>query len=760
MKLIFDLQILQTPARFRGMGQYVTSLLQGYNEQLGYKEDTQVYFLLTNQMVIDSDLKKKLKQIFPEGKVAELALVTLEGEKSTEKAQEHNRSLLDAWIQEQGLENAIFCIPAIFQTEIYPVFPTQTKRSLIAYDVIPLQMPGRYAPLMRWHDYLYRFKEMYNADLIMSISKTTSNALQVYSGVPAQKITVINGGPAILPKAQKPAIDVGTKFILMPTGNDIRKNNANAVKGFDMFNGDNANAYTLVVTSFFSPEEEESLMTLSPSSTIVFTGNVDDSEMAWLYKNCEAVLFPSVLEGLGMPLIEGLQNDKPVIASSIDVFREISEDLPYYFNPFDPLSIAFTLQLGLNDPGFTIRKKKYGAVVASYSWKESAKAMGVALVELDKSGVRTSSIRKKVAVLCPIPSGISAIGKVVAEMHPALAQEAEVEYFFELPSLSKELRPNILGEIAPNWNVSHFDQNRYQSYDEVYYHIGNGNHHSLTTISALTMPGVVILHDLNIEGVYNDLLSSKKIDQNRYNVELELNKRTGDKSKFLTSLINRQRAVVVHSDYAEAVVKNLLQKESPVKIARVNLATPTPTYMIGDNSTREPFIIGLAGILANIKGLGVIESLAKDPAFKHDKIMLFGLNFAEPGSLDRLRSLPNVSVETDLSDYEFQQKLRELSVFINYRTHYQGEASSATLEAMRYGIPVVVRSDFGWYAELPDASVIKVKKEEDIRDALVELRDNPGQLRDISLEARRVTEESFNIQDYVRNILGLVGHDE
>ncbi|MEI6481425.1 MAG: glycosyltransferase [Candidatus Saccharibacteria bacterium] len=760
MKLIFDLQILQTPARFRGMGQYVTSLLQGYHGQLGSKQDNKVYFILTNQMDIGSGLRKKLKQVFPAGTIVELPLVTLESEKSTERAQEHNRALLDAWIKEQDLGDAVFCIPALFQTEIYPVFPSQTKRSLIAYDVIPLQMPGRYAPLMRWHDYLYRFNEMYNADLIMSISKTTSNALQVYSGVPAQKITVINGGPAILPKAQNPTVDVGRKFILMPTGNDVRKNNANAIKGFDLFNSDNANTYTLVVTSFFSTEEEETLKTLSPSSEIIFTGSVDDAEMAWLYKNCEAVLFPSVLEGLGMPLIEGLQNDKPVIASSIDVFREISEDLPYYFNPFDPLSIASTLQLGLNDPGFNIRKKKYGAVVASYSWEESAKAMSTALIKLNESDARESETRKKVAVLCPIPSGISAIGKIVAEMHPELAQQADVEYFFELPTLSKELRPNILGEIAPNWNVSHFDQKRYRSYDEVYYHIGNGNHHSLTTICALTMPGVVILHDLNIEGVYNDLLSSKKIDQNRYDVEVELNKRTGDKSKFLSSLINRQRAVVVHSDYAEAVVKNLLQKDTTVKIARVNLATPTPTYMIGDNSTREPFIIGLAGILANIKGLGVIESLAKDPAFKHDKIMLFGLNFAEPGSLDRLRSLPNVSVETDLSDYEFQQKLRELSVFINYRTHYQGEASSATLEAMRYGIPVVVRSDFGWYAELPDASVIKVKKEEDIRDALVELRDNPDQLRAIGLEARRVTESSFNIQDYVQSILGLVGHDE
>ena len=64
MKLIFDLQILQTPARFRGMGQYVSSLLQGYSETINKSEPNEVYFLLTDQITIDNDLRKKLKQIF------------------------------------------------------------------------------------------------------------------------------------------------------------------------------------------------------------------------------------------------------------------------------------------------------------------------------------------------------------------------------------------------------------------------------------------------------------------------------------------------------------------------------------------------------------------------------------------------------------------------------------------------------------------------------------------------------------------------
>ena len=60
-----------------------------------------------------------------------------------------------------------------------------------------------------------------------------------------------------------------------------------------------------------------------------------DAEMAtWLF-HAQALLFPSFIEGYGMPLVEALQMGVPVLASDLPVFREIAGDIPEYLHPID-----------------------------------------------------------------------------------------------------------------------------------------------------------------------------------------------------------------------------------------------------------------------------------------------------------------------------------------------------------------------------------------------------------------------------------------
>lgn len=729
------------------MGQYVVSLLEALNSEIG---SSKVSIIFTSELPVKKELIKKIETIIPSAETASLPLLTMSQEKNTEKAIARNRQIIEDWLAQSGLKDVVFCIPALFQTEIYPVFPAKVKKCAISYDIIPLQMPGRYASVMRWEDYLYRFGELFSADKILCISKATSNAMQIYTGVPSNKLAVINGGPAIFPKSKAPKTEINKKFILMPTGNDLRKNNENAIRGFELFNQSKGRPYKLAITSVFSDGERSKLSELSQD--VLFTGNVEDEELAWLYENSESVLFPSVLEGLGMPLLEAMVYDKPIVASMIEVFTEISEDAPYYFNPYDPTSISQALTSAVDGNTYSERRKLYKEILNTYSWTMTAKSLLKSIEEIGATN-DSNAVRKRLAILCPTPSGISAVGKVVAEMHPTLSKFADIDYYFEPPTLNKELRPDIISAIAPSKHLSYFSQKRYESYDGVIYHIGNGNHHSMTATYALTMPGTVILHDLNLSGIFDDLLKNNIIDKNRYKIEEELNKRNGEKSKFITTIVNSQKSVIVHSDYADKIVKETLVDGSSVKIVRANLATHTPKYVINKKQFEGQFKIGLAGILANIKGLKVIEDIARDPLFRHDKILLFGLNFAEPGTLDRLRSIPNVIVETDLTDYEFQEKLKDLSIFVNFRTHYQGEASSATIEGMRYGVPVIVRSDFGWYSELLDDAVIKVAKEDDIAQTIVKYRESKQALKRVGSKAREYTQTICNPENYVEKIM-------
>lgn len=61
----------------------------------------------------------------------------------------------------------------------------------------------------------------------------------------------------------------------------------------------------------------------------------DDRELATWLAHAQALLFPSFIEGFGMPLVEALMLGVPVIASDLPVFREIAGDVPHYLDPLD-----------------------------------------------------------------------------------------------------------------------------------------------------------------------------------------------------------------------------------------------------------------------------------------------------------------------------------------------------------------------------------------------------------------------------------------
>lgn len=62
-----------------------------------------------------------------------------------------------------------------------------------------------------------------------------------------------------------------------------------------------------------------------------------DEELATWLHHAQALLFPAFVEGYGLPLIEALSQQCPVIASDLDVFRELAADIPEYLNPQDGL---------------------------------------------------------------------------------------------------------------------------------------------------------------------------------------------------------------------------------------------------------------------------------------------------------------------------------------------------------------------------------------------------------------------------------------
>lgn len=87
---------------------------------------------------------------------------------------------------------------------------------------------------------------------------------------------------------------------------------------------------------------------------VVETGALDDAEIAERLSRARALLFPSFAEGYGLPLVEAMAAGLPVIASDLDVFREIGQGVPDLLPPDDISAWAAMIE-GYAAPGSALR---------------------------------------------------------------------------------------------------------------------------------------------------------------------------------------------------------------------------------------------------------------------------------------------------------------------------------------------------------------------------------------------------------------------
>lgn len=104
---------------------------------------------------------------------------------------------------------------------------------------------------------------------------------------------------------------------------------------------------------------------IGKNENILYAGFVDDSEMKALYQNCKAFLFPSFMEGFGIPPMEALYNGVPIIISNTSSLPEIYEDSAHYI---DPMRYDYCLEALLEEPVASPEK-----ILNKYSWAKSAK---------------------------------------------------------------------------------------------------------------------------------------------------------------------------------------------------------------------------------------------------------------------------------------------------------------------------------------------------------------------------------------------------
>jgi glycosyltransferase involved in cell wall biosynthesis len=117
----------------------------------------------------------------------------------------------------------------------------------------------------------------------------------------------------------------------------------------------------------------ETYFTKNNYKNIHFTGFMSNEQLAWLYRHCAAYVFPSLMEGFGLPGLEAMAYGAPVVSSDRTCLPEVYEKAAHYFDPEDTTDMAEKIGHVLDDKTLRNELIRNGAnQVKWYSWQRMA----------------------------------------------------------------------------------------------------------------------------------------------------------------------------------------------------------------------------------------------------------------------------------------------------------------------------------------------------------------------------------------------------
>jgi glycosyltransferase involved in cell wall biosynthesis len=121
---------------------------------------------------------------------------------------------------------------------------------------------------------------------------------------------------------------------------------------------------------------EDYLIELGIRNNVILTGYVSDDELIWLYRNCYVNLYPSLFEGFGLPILEGMQFGAATLASNISSIPEVAGDAAILLDPNDAeVWVQAMLALEKNESQRALLKQKSLEQAKKFNWKQSANTL-------------------------------------------------------------------------------------------------------------------------------------------------------------------------------------------------------------------------------------------------------------------------------------------------------------------------------------------------------------------------------------------------
>ncbi|EKE15350.1 MAG: mannosyltransferase B-like protein, partial [uncultured bacterium] len=229
----------------------------------------------------------------------------------------------------------VFFSPAHYTPRFCPIPMVVTIHDL-SYFYYPEEFLKKdFYQLKNWTKYSVK-----KARKIIAVSQTTKNDLIKFYQAPKEKIEVIYNGYNNSQKLNSDVIlkDIPKLYFLYVGTLQPRKNLNTLLDAF-CFLLKERQAYRLIIVGkkgWLWQDIFAKVADLKLNNKVIFMGYLTDNELSFLYKNASIFILPSFYEGFGIPILEAMSFNCPVIASNASSLPEIGGDACLYFNPKNP----------------------------------------------------------------------------------------------------------------------------------------------------------------------------------------------------------------------------------------------------------------------------------------------------------------------------------------------------------------------------------------------------------------------------------------
>ncbi|MFQ1933234.1 glycosyltransferase family 4 protein [Aeromonas veronii] len=218
----------------------------------------------------------------------------------------------------------------IFSPGFVPPLFFGSKFIFVIHDLNHIDIPSNSSILKK---FFYNFiikRNVRNAKKILTVSCFTKEKIISWSGVDAERVVVVGNG--VSSAFFSDSLNVGLKKqVLCVSNRKEHKNERRLIKAFSCANIDKN--ICLLFTGEPTQELQHLINSCNLNGRVRFSGFVSDSSLRSLYSESLALLFPSLYEGFGLPVVEAMACGVPVLTSNTTSLPEVAGDAALLVNP-------------------------------------------------------------------------------------------------------------------------------------------------------------------------------------------------------------------------------------------------------------------------------------------------------------------------------------------------------------------------------------------------------------------------------------------